>query len=131
MPISSEEAIEIYQHLLRVMNRTGYAEFARETLIMTQRDPDIGAYRATISLEFLLRFLENLNIVLNRNSNDRYDEIIRGINEHIEGQKIESLTVSSFEATDEDDFDLRELPSYHILIQELETIRTIIIENIN
>ncbi len=125
--IEPQEAVEIRDHLIAELERTGYGDIVREVIFRLEEDPERGAFEQGNPAYFLNYFLSHAIDVFETISNDSFERLLNRFNEylHTENKGIEAVEVELVGGNHNEPifYDLKQLPSYKEIIEVLKNIQ--------
>ncbi len=120
--MTTEQAIEIREHLIAELNRNGFSDIVNEVNARIEEDYQEETFER--SPRFLLTFfLEEAIDVIDASSNKNYENIINRLNEFIISERqIEGVSVELLNQGQTVLYDLANLPNYSELIEILQEV---------
>lgn len=121
--MTTEEAIEIREHLIEQLNINGFGDVVTEVNTRLREDYDEKEFERNprYLLDFYLR--ESVDILENLSNSTSYSKIISRINEVITGEaKVEKISVELMNQGELAYSDLTDLPNYENIIEEFKSI---------
>lgn len=125
--ITPDEAIDIRDHLIAELERTGYGDIVREVIIRLEENPEREAFEQSHPGYFLTYFLAQVIDVFETISNDHYENLLNKLSEYVstENGHITEIQVELIvqDHNQPEFFNLRDLPSYNGIIEMLKEIQ--------
>ena len=120
--MTDEQAVDIQNHLIQELNRYGFGDLVEDSLLYLEEQ--LPENERVSPSDFLLLFLQEMIESIEHISNENYQSLLARFNQSLssDGAQIETLSVE-LTGTQGGALDLRYLPSYAPLINELRRVR--------